>query len=119
MEQVTLIKISLEELKNIVVEAVNQVLNERNKSQEKRNDPETVNMDGICDRYKWRKPTVYGWIHHRLIPHSKMGKHLYFNIAEIEKWIASGRRKTVAEIEAEADTYLANNRYSNFGKKRR
>ena len=52
MEQVTLIKISPEELKNIVVEAVNQVLNERNKPQEKHHDPETVNMDKICALYK-------------------------------------------------------------------
>jgi len=118
MEQLTLIKISPEELKNIIVGAVNQALNERDKSEEKSHDPETVNLNGICERYKWKKPTVYTWTHHRLIPHSKVGKRLYFNIAEIENWIASGRRKTVAEIEAEANKYIAN-RNQNVGKKLR
>lgn len=48
------------------------------------------------------KPTVYGLVSERKIPHSKRGKKLYFSRRELIKWLASGKRKTRDEIAAEA-----------------
>ena len=54
------------------------------------------------------KPTVYGWVHFGLIPVHKGGKKLRFLKSEIDNWIKQGRKKTNAEIEAEAEVYLMN-----------
>lgn len=52
------------------------------------------------------RATVYGWIHTNQIPNSKKGKRLFFKKSEIDEWLQSGRRKTVVEIEKEAEDYL-------------
>jgi excisionase family DNA binding protein len=51
-------------------------------------------------------PTIYGMVHHATIPVSKKGKRLYFSRKELLAWVNTGRRKTIHEINAEADTYL-------------
>ena len=52
------------------------------------------------------KPTVYGWVNTGTIPVHKGGKKLRFLKSEIDNWLRQGRKKTVAEIANEADTYL-------------
>ena len=51
-------------------------------------------------------PTLYGYVRRNEIPFSKKGKRLYFSKQELTDWIMQGRRKTIAEINAEAHTYL-------------
>ena len=110
MEQSILIKISPEELKKIIADSVQEAIHVyfKSKTNQLGYYPETqsVNLDTICKMNSWKKPTVYGWVHDRSIPHSKVGKRLYFNIANIEEWIEKGRRKTIIEIESEAANYL-------------
>ena len=62
----------------------------------------------LCDYLpdKPKKPTVYGWVHHRLIPVHKGTKKLRFLKSEIDNWIKQGRKKTLAETAIEADQYL-------------
>ena len=63
------------------------------------------------------KPTVYGWVQDGLIPCHKGGKKLRFLKSEIDSWLKQGRKKTNAEIEAEAETYLAQKeKGSRYGK---
>jgi excisionase family DNA binding protein len=52
------------------------------------------------------KPTVYGWVNAGTIPVHKGGKKLRFLKSEIDSWLKQGRKKTLAEIANEADTYL-------------
>lgn len=54
------------------------------------------------------KPTVYGWVNARTIPVHKGGKKLRFLKSEIDNWLKQGRKKTLAEIANEPDTYLPN-----------
>lgn len=54
----------------------------------------------------YKRPTIYDLVHKRLIPHSKRGKRLIFSKNEILEWLRSGKRKTQAEIQAEADNFL-------------
>ena len=113
MEQVTLITISPDELRKIITDAVQEVLDNYRMSNHQSQSEfpnHSVNLETLCKMYNWKKPTVYGWVHDSLIPNCKVGKSLYFNIAEIEKWIASGRRKTITEIEQEASNYLVKKR---------
>jgi hypothetical protein len=55
-------------------------------------------------------PTVYAWVGQRLIPNHKHGKKLMFLISEIDAWLKTGKRKTSAEIEAEAQQFVNKNR---------
>jgi predicted DNA-binding transcriptional regulator AlpA len=50
--------------------------------------------------------TLYGYVQRAAIPVSKKGKRLYFSKAELLEWVKEGRKKTISEIEAEADQYL-------------
>ena len=52
-------------------------------------------------------PTVYAWVGQRLIPNHKHGKKLMFLKSEIDEWLKSGRRKTAAELRAEAAEFVA------------
>lgn len=52
-------------------------------------------------------PTVYAWVSQRLIPNHKHGKKLMFLKSEIDEWLKTGRRKTHAELKAEAESFVA------------
>ncbi|MBI9039728.1 MAG: helix-turn-helix domain-containing protein [Bacteroidales bacterium] len=51
-------------------------------------------------------PSVYSMVSKRELPFMKKTKRLYFSRLELMEFIRTGRKKTKAEIEAEADQYL-------------
>ena len=55
-------------------------------------------------------PTLYSKVSRNKLPYMKQGKRLYFSSIELMDYIKEGRKKTDAEIEAEADAYLSNKR---------
>ncbi len=55
-------------------------------------------------------PTLYSKVSRCELPVMKRGKRLYFSSTELIDFIKTGRKKTNAEIEAEAETYLSNNK---------
>jgi excisionase family DNA binding protein len=50
--------------------------------------------------------TVYCKVSSREIPVNKRGRRLYFYKSELEAWVKGGRKKTVAEIQQEAQGYV-------------
>ncbi|SOD98054.1 helix-turn-helix domain-containing protein [Spirosoma fluviale] len=54
--------------------------------------------------------TLYGKVQRREIPFSRKGKRLAFRQSDIDLWLQSGRVKTSAEIDAQAEHYLSNQR---------
>ena len=50
--------------------------------------------------------TLYGLVQRQEVPVCKRGKRLYFSKGELTAWIKAGRKKTVAEITAEAGSYM-------------
>src|SRR5690606_5340144 len=62
------------------------------------------------DPEKRTKPTWYSKISRNEVPHYKRGKKVYFLKSEIDEWLKKGKRKSNAEIEAEAEAYLLNNK---------
>ena len=56
------------------------------------------------------KSTIYGYVHTLSIPFHKTTKRLRFLKSEIDTWLKSGKRKTVSEIEDEADQYFVKNK---------
>jgi excisionase family DNA binding protein len=51
-------------------------------------------------------PTLYSLVSKSEIPVNKRGKRLYFSRQELTNWVKTGRKKTAAEINAEAQSYL-------------
>ena len=51
-------------------------------------------------------PTIYSLVSKKLIPHNKKGKRLYFLKSELLDWVKSGRKKTIAECEANPESHL-------------
>jgi excisionase family DNA binding protein len=47
-------------------------------------------------------PTIYSMVSRKEIAHFKKNKRLYFSKEDLDSYIASGRKKTISEIEAEA-----------------
>lgn len=56
------------------------------------------------------KPTLYTKVSKREIPFMKRGKRLYFSKSELMDYIKEGRKQSISEINAEAETYLSNNK---------
>ena len=46
--------------------------------------------------------TMYGYCHNNVIPFYKRGKRSYFLKSDLDVWLASGRKKSKKEIQAEA-----------------
>lgn len=55
-------------------------------------------------------PTIYEWTTKRKIPFHKKGRKLQFKKSEIDAWLDGDRRKTHAEITAEAVENAKNRR---------
>jgi excisionase family DNA binding protein len=62
-------------------------------------------------------PTIYSKVSKNQLPFMKRGKRLYFSSVQLIEYIKDGRKKSNAEIEAEAEAYLSNNKKRlNYGK---
>ncbi len=72
-----------------------------------------VNIDRVSEMCNLAKPTLYGLVAARKIPFAKQGKKLYFFEDEIIDWIRQGKRKTLTEIEAEAEAHIEKQRARN------
>ena len=53
-------------------------------------------------------PTIYSKVSKNQLPYMKRSKRLYFSSKELMEYLKEGRKKSVSEIEAEADAYLSN-----------
>ena len=63
-----------------------------------------IGIDEACQIISKAKPTVYALVRKRLLPCYKNGKKLYFFEDELLECIAKGKKKTLSEIESEAET---------------
>lgn len=56
--------------------------------------------------------TIYSKVSKRELPVMKRSKRLYFSLTELTEYLKNGKKKSFAEIEAEAELYLSNNKKS-------
>lgn len=56
--------------------------------------------------------TIYSKVSKRELPVMKRSKRLYFSLSELTEYLKNGKKKSFAEIEAEAELYLSNNKKS-------
>ena len=68
-----------------------------------------LNLTEVCTLTGLSKSHIYKLTCWGKIPFYKQAKHLFFDRAEVEKWLKSNRFKTSDELEKEANTYVTLN----------
>ncbi len=98
---------------NNLPEAVTQLFNKLDNIERllnnQTNQPESdqlLTIQQAGELIKLSVPTLYGYVSRNEIPFSKKGKRLYFSKQQLFDWIQGGRKKTIAEISKEANTYV-------------
>lgn len=101
-EAVTMLTKKVSELKEMLV---------ANRKQEN-NQPadQLLNVQQTADFLSLSVPTIYSKVSKGELPVMKRAKRLYFSKAELLDYLKQGRKKTNAEIEDEAHTYLTSNK---------
>lgn len=104
MEKLTMAIFSLikkvDEIEKSIKKATNHNLNGSGK--------EWMNILELCEYLPTHpaRQTVYEWVKGRIIPYHKNSKMLIFNKSEIDAWLHAGYRKTIREIESDADNFV-------------
>jgi predicted DNA-binding transcriptional regulator AlpA len=65
------------------------------------NNKEVINLKELSQMTGLSKSTLWKKTMNREIPHYKVSKMLFFNVAEINKWLQSNKVQTKEEIIAE------------------
>jgi predicted DNA-binding transcriptional regulator AlpA len=114
MQAVTITQITAPELETLIENSIKKVLIIQQVEQPTETD-RWFDLNELCIYHPDHpsKPTVYGWVNAGIIPVHKGAKKLRFLKSEIDNWLKQGRKKTVAEIANEADTYLNKKRGNN------
>ncbi|WP_266367778.1 helix-turn-helix domain-containing protein [Tellurirhabdus rosea] len=77
--------------------------------QERHEAEELFDVTQTAEYLKLSPHTIYKLVERRELPSFKLNdRKLYFSKVELTKWVKQGRRKTNAEIAAEASTYIIN-----------
>lgn len=92
---------------NLTIDDISRAIRNELKSyfeqqEEKEREDEIGGIELALEVTKLAKPTIYGLVSERKIPHSKRGKKLYFSRKELLIWLTNGKRKTQDEIADEA-----------------
>ena len=69
-----------------------------------------LNVQETANFLKLSVPTIYSKVSKGELPVFKRSKRLYFTLSELTDYLKTGRKKTNAEIDLEANTYLSNNK---------
>ncbi len=67
-----------------------------------------ITIKQVSEQTKLSVPTLYGYVSRNEIPFSKRpnSKRLWFSRQEIAMWLLEGRKKTIAEIQNEANIFV-------------
>ena len=66
-----------------------------------------IKIDAVSEHTGYKKQTIYEYCRLNKIPYHKKNNRLFFFKSEITDWIKEGKQKTIAEIEADTDTFLS------------
>ena len=108
MENLVFTQLSITEIRRLFREEIEGFFAENKLNDNQPNADEIGGIDLAIEITGLAKPTIYGLVSERKIPHSKQGKRLYFSRHELTEWIKNGKRKTQSEIAIEADSYGQN-----------
>jgi excisionase family DNA binding protein len=105
MQAVTITQITPPELETLIESSLKKVLRTQQTEPPKQTD-QSFDLEGLEAYLRLARATLYGKLANGEVPGHKRGKKWYFLRSEIDDYLRQGRRKTLAETEAEADAYL-------------
>lgn len=108
--------ITFEQLPNAVAQLFVELKEIKQLIAEKEESPQAnhwLNLQELCEYLpeKPAKATVYTWVGNSSIPYHKKGRKLFFLQSEVEEWLKAGRKKTHAEIAAEAVSSIGSKKH--------
>ena len=69
-------------------------------------EKDILTVSDICSILDMTKSGIYNLIYQNKIPHFKRGGRVYFDAKEIDQWVRSDRRKTIKQLQEEANLEL-------------
>lgn len=112
MNKTVLISLPIEDLQTVIIDCVNSCLrNNKQESTKPQESPEQLlTIQEAAEFLSLTVPTMYSKVSKGELPVMKRSKRLYFSRTELLDYLKQGRKKSNAEIEAEAEAYLSNNK---------
>ena len=95
---------------SIKLENIERLLLEKSEKQPTTPPEQLLTIQLAAEFLNLSVPTIYSKVSKNELPVMKRGKRLYFSRTELMNYIKEGRKKSNAEIEAEAEAYLLNNK---------
>ena len=105
MQNLVFTQLSIPEVRQIFRDELESFFAEKQIGARQTKTDEISGIDLAIELTGLAKPTIYGLVSERKIPHSKQGKRLYFSRQELLEWIKDGKRGTRAEIKIEAENF--------------
>jgi len=109
MNEIIFTTISKAEIQQLIESAVQKAITQKGPD-EKSHIEDFLDVNQAAAFIGIAKATLYGKCSDQLIPHFKKGKKLYFDQQELIEWLKSGKRKTIDDIHASANSYLGERR---------
>ena len=105
-----IVQLDSEQLSNLIQSSVRKVLKETPpQTVEPTEKPEQLlTVQEAAQFLNLTVPTIYSKVSKGELPVMKRSKRLYFSRTELMEYVKAGRKKSNAEIEAEAKAYLSN-----------
>ena len=110
MEQIVMTSVNLNSFIDRVANRTVQLLLQKNEQQSTQQQEEFLTVKQASELLNLSVPTLYSKVSKGELPVMKRGKRLYFSRTELIEYLKAGKRKSSAEIEAEADAYLLNSK---------
>jgi hypothetical protein len=107
MENLVFTQLSISEVRQLLRQELEAFFTERSLTKAQPESDEIAGIELAQAVTGLARPTIYGLVAQAKIPCMKQGKKLYFSKKELTDWIKGGRRKTLTDIEVEADNYLS------------
>ena len=107
-----IVQLDSEQLSNLIQSSVRKVLKETPpQTVEPTEKPEQLlTVQEAAEFLSLAVPTIYSKVSKGELPVMKRSKRLYFSRTELMEYVKAGRKKSNAEIEAEAEKYLKKKR---------
>jgi predicted DNA-binding transcriptional regulator AlpA len=115
MSEIIIMTITKTEIHQLVESAVLKALNQKSSNQKSDQDS-FLGVDEAASFLGIAKATLYGKCSKLMVPHFKQGKKLYFRQSELSKYLQSGKRKTIQDIQNQVNNQLSEKgKQMNFG----
>lgn len=114
MDDLLLTTLRKEDISSLIEGSVRKVLSENRIDTQPNKTSRYLNIEEASKLINLAKSTLYGKTAKGEVPCMKKGKQLYFDEAELIEWLKKGKKKSIDEIQIEAQQYSLKDRYTKY-----